>query len=178
MKRLVGGGTTVGPAPGPRPATGAARRVPSPCPWGLLVVVLAGLFTMHGLGTHGTHTGHVDGAPQPSGQVVAAAAAPDAEGQHHAEHAMVGGSSHLQPVDALTVAAAAQLLPDQLPNGSGSGGLLGLCFALLTVMLALTAARRVPLEAVLPSPARAPAPRYRSRDRDPPPRSALSIWRC
>lgn len=174
----MGGGTTVGPAAGPRPATGAALRVPSPCPWGLLMVVLAGLFTMHGLGTHGTHVGHTDESSQPSGRLVAAAAAPDAEGQHHAEHAMVGGSSHLQPVVALTVAATAQLLPDQLPSGSASGGLLGLCLALLTVLLALTAARRVPLKAVLPSPARAPAPRCRSRDRDPPPRSALSIWRC
>lgn len=175
----MGGGTTVGPAAGPRPATGAALRVPSPCPWGLLMVVLAGLFSMHGLGTHGTHVGHTDESSQPSGRLVAAAAAPAAGARHPVGHATGGAAaSHLQPVENPTVAAAAQLLPGQLPSGRDSGGLLGLCFALLTVMLALTISRRTPLAAVLPAPARRPAPTYRSRDRDPPPRSALSIWRC
>ena len=155
--------------------TGPARPSPDAAAgqsWLLLGLVLAGLFAMHGLGTHGTHSTH--GSDSMALATVSPPAPADVSHEGHGpdhapEQAAVMGVASLAPV----VAGAG--------DGPTGGLLLGLCLAVLAaaygLLLTLIARRGLaPLRRPVPAPVVLRTPR--GRDPDPPDLARLSVRRC
>lgn len=183
--------TATTPAGGVDPV-GSRRGWPLPGSWLLLGVLLAGLFAMHGLGTHGTHTAHTDGPVPMAGMPTHdAVAGVDADPSHamttvadHADgatHATTGAASSLgahlgASFGDLSAAAEA----DVSTTFAGMSGLLGLCFAVLTALTVwlLARVRTRPLATVQPGALLVAAPRILGRDPDPPSLTVLSVHRC
>jgi hypothetical protein len=145
--------------------------------WGVLTLVLAGLFAMHGLGTHGTHSGHTEPAAERVNTVMPAT--------DHTGHVAPGGASEstttrpmAEMTAALTAGATAVMAAGDI--GSAPGAALGLCLAILTALVAFALAlrRRGRLLTVVPAPGPQGACAWAGRDPDPPQRAALSVWRC
>lgn len=180
--------------------------------WLLLGVLLTGLFAMHGLGDHGTHTANAEKTmPVPMSMLEAAPAAavkdddpdgPTPAAAHDGARTAAATSTSTPSrssaagghVMADSSSTAPQRLTDLLDVGRldrnvdggvpgkepGPGGLLGLCFAVLTAFMAWALAggqalRGVPL---VPCANAVAVPRGRGRDPDPPSRLMLSIHRC
>jgi hypothetical protein len=175
-----------------RRASGAPPR-PSAAgsSWLLLGVVLVGLFAMHGLSTHGTHALHA--AEQVTGSAsVPGTSAATAHVEHPADaliHGVVAVSTDAASVVASVhladlpgaVRAASHLVKRDVPAGSsGVGGLMGLCLAVLTALVAwLVACGRAPrMLARVPGVSQVVAARGPGRDRDPPSLLLLSVHRC
>ena len=135
-----------------------------------LFFVLAGLFAMHGLAGHGAHAGH---------EAMAAASSPDVmshgpQSDAHSPTTDAGVSATDQPT------GQAQIDRASLP-GTGSGGLMALCLAVLTgAVLALLAARGPSSVAVAVQPVSRGQARhaFADRDRSPPSLAAFSVQRC
>ena len=180
-----------------RPRTACAGST-----WLLLGVVLAGLFAMHGLGTHGTHVVHATEAmtmPMSAG-MTAAMTAPSAAGAARDEDvtgshspggsaAGAGMAGSVSPVvEALAGGAAetstgatSQLVEDDGPTGlPGVAGLWGLCFAVLAAVVAwiLTRGRALRVLALVRRAREVVAVRGPGRERDPPSLLVLSVHRC
>lgn len=125
--------------------------------------LIAGLFAMHGMGSHGVYDSH--GEPMRSSVDGTAATAAQLS---PAETAALPGRGRIQ--HAITV-------PDP-----ASSGVLGLCLTLLTGLLVLMwlrrESRRLGPVAVDPASMSRRAHPVRARDPSPLRRSQLSIWRC
>lgn len=150
-------------SPGVRPRTAVqqALRLSG------LLVVLAGLFGMHGLGNHsGMGTSGMMGSPGGARTEMADSAARDDATVH----------------DLLTTTA--QRIPAAMvvdASGRVGMGAAGMCLAVLVLSLAwlvlrLAALRPRPLPWLVARPTRAPV--SRGRDPDPPSLTRLSIQRC
>lgn len=151
-----------------------------------LLLTLAGLFGMHGLGMHGTetHSGHT--AASTSTPSAAADTARDTDAiLSHVSH--VAGETARLSVEAVSsaVAATASVAPSTPAGNDGAGGMLmgaaGMCLAVLLLsMLALA----VYLGASRPRPVAVRTSRSTGvpvasgRDPDPPSLIVLSIQRC
>lgn len=128
-----------------------------------VLLVLAGLFGMHGLSDHGMSTAD---AQTMRGQV----AAPVAAVAHPVEQ-----------VVSASPAGSARVAHHAMGHRGGTGQMGGLCLAILTGLLLglagwLSAQRRHPL---FEKQFRvAPLPRPRGRDPDPPSLVLLSVSRC
>jgi hypothetical protein len=144
------------PAAASRTAVRAARSTPSAGHWVALVLVLAGLFGMHGLAEHGSHA-----AERGTGD------------------AMMMSSAG--PMD-VAVSLPSAVVEEMSGAAMSLDGMSMLCLAVLTagalllVLLRGTRLRQVAL-------GRRPAPPQSAflaagRDRDPPSLTALSIRRC
>lgn len=175
--------------------TGRARAM-SAC----VLLVLAGVFGMHGLSGHGMPT---DNAEAMMGPIAAPMSGGHAAHQAHVVHPFArsrmltgqhrGESGLLQVVGTVashTVApespgsteSSVSLKPKSAHDHGHMGGMAaGLCLAILAGILLglavrLSAHRQRPLfEELL---RRVPLPRPRGRDRDPPSPALLSVWRC
>jgi len=133
--------------------------------------VLAGLFAMHGLGTHGTHSTH--GSDSMAGASMSASAP---AGVSHESH----DQGHGHEPAAVAVAALAAVVAGA-GDGPTGGLLLGLCFAVLAAIvgLLLTLIARHGLTALhLPVSAPVGLRTPRGRDPDPPDLARLSVRRC
>ena len=130
----------------------------------MAVLVLAGLFGMHGLGEHsGGHGAMSMAVDAPSSTVHPA-------GHTHAMAATPGDAAALGSAPVISA-----------PGGSTYGGLATVCLAVLLgglVMFLLlgSARRRTPW--LLPRQVVAPVPLPRSRAPDPPSPVLLSVCRC
>ena len=172
--------------------------------WLLLFVVLAGLFAMHGLGTHGTHAAHTaepmsgvsTGAMSGPGTqttsvhddettILHTSAPPDVSA-YTAHTAMLSRATGAMssPVEhhgvLLEAPSAATGQMSSAPAPLTTGGLLGLCFAVLTALVAWLLARggNRRAVAVVSRASRVVASRCSGRDRDPPSLLILSVHRC
>lgn len=129
---------------------------------GGMLVVLGGLFGMHGLDNHG-------GAGMDS---VAHAAMTSAAGQ-----GLAGDIARDTMHDTVLMAA---VVTDATGDADMGMGATGMCMAVLVlsllVLLLIRASRLPPLVWLVARPAR--APRARGRDPDPPSLILLSIQRC
>lgn len=141
---------------------------------GGLLVVLGGLFGMHGLAQHGgDHGGAVTQSVTHAASIVPA---------HGAEHEALTGTAHeTAPVAVVATAAVADSVTDAAGHSSISVGATAICMAVLVLSLLLLILRlyasRVP--ALLWLMARAVrSPMVRGRDPDPPSLFRLSIQRC
>ena len=132
-----------------------------------VLLVLAGLFGMHGLSGHGMSSDNAamtDNAGAMMGPIAAAAAG-------HAAHQAPGSTEF----------SVAQKLQPANDHGRMGDMAAGLCLAILAGLLLglavwLSAHRRRPLfEELLRL---VPLPRPRGRDPDPPSPDLLSVWRC
>jgi hypothetical protein len=184
---------------------------PAGSTWLLLGVVLAGLFAMHGLGTHGTHAAHASGAmtgsvpaPPAAGVMGADDALPHAPGGSatgagmgvsgsHAVHTPAGDAA-AAPTGAMSVAtdvrpvgpSSDDRVASRLVEGGGVAGLpgvaglLGLCVAVLSALVAwvLARGRTLRVVALVPRAAAVVGARGPGRDRDPPSLLVLSVHRC
>ena len=154
-----------------RPGRASREGAPAGTSWLLLGLVLAGLFAMHGLGTHGTHSPH--GTDPLTGTTMSSAAP---AGVSHESHALGHGHAMASVgADALAAVVAGA------GGGQAGGLLLGLCAAVLaaTVGLLLTLIARsglTPLRRPEPAPVGLRTPR--GRDPDPPDLARLSVRRC
>jgi hypothetical protein len=154
-----------------RPGRDSRAGTPAGRSWLLLGLVLAGLFAMHGLGTHGTYSPH---RTDPLSGTSMSSAAP--AGVSHEGHDLgLGHEMAAVGADALEAVFA--------PAGDGWAGglLLGLCFAVLaaTFGLLLTLIARgglTPLRLPVSAPVGPRTPR--GRDPDPPDLARLSVRRC
>ena len=170
-------------------APGSGRPVGS---WLALLFVLAGLFAMHGLGTHGTHAahepagmhasatnGHVvtlhDVASGDTGDTLIAAAMPAALAPDPMNHAKALLALAPSPLAAVSGDA-------RVSAGTGeASGWMALCLAILAaaLVLAIGVARRALVGAADSVHwIYAPASPIHGRDRSPPCLEALSIRRC
>lgn len=157
-----------------RPGSGSRDGAAAGTSWLLLGLVLAGLFAMHGLGTHGTHNSH---GTDPLAGASMSSAAP--AGGSHVSHTR-GHGHDMAAVGAMGADALAAIVADA--GGGRTGGLiLGLCFAVLAatlgLLLSLIARRgRMPLRLPVSAPVGLRTPR--GRDPDPPDLARLSVRRC
>lgn len=144
-------------------------------PWGVLIV-LAGLFGMHGLSDHGVCED--SGGPMPAHAV----AMPDTRAVPVAGPLAVPVAVPMAVhgvVHETAVVPVASLLAG-VRDGM-SGGVADLCLAFLTGFLLGLASwlmARRPSAVALGVPRLAPLPRPRGRDPDPPTPARLSVWRC
>lgn len=148
-------------------------------PW-LAIAVIAGLFAMHGLGTHGAHAteGSSSMHSEPTSSVPAMGVSGTPMTIHDSGSAVPAG-----PVPAdLSATPLASANDDRASVPSGGAGLLMLCLALLAFgMLWL---RRQPNgRPAWTVPRRSLETRVAhlsvtARDLSPPLRAELSIWRC
>ena len=149
-----------------------------------LLLTLAGLFGMHGLGNHGTDTrrGHAATSATPTatgpdampGMDAAAALSNTTYAAATVAHDSVAGV--VAPVATLEAAAPWE------PTGGGMlMGAAGMCMAVLLLSLialavVLHAGRLRPIKVLTASPS--PVPPSPGRDADPPSLFVLSIQRC
>jgi hypothetical protein len=182
--------------------------------WLLLSVVLAGLFAMHGLGTHGTHAAHgTESMPMAVSSAAVDASVEDATTRHsprgvvasagpasaswHARDALARAAAEMSTSAMSTavasttavahlvglpgaVRATSQVGEGDVPAGLPAAGLLGLCFAVLTALVAwlLARGRVVHVVGLVPRVTQVVAARGPGRDRDPPSLLVLSVHRC
>ena len=151
-----------------------------------LIVVLAGLFGMHGLsGQSSGLSGGLSGGHGAAGMSMQTTASPALM----AASAMSMDASDLAAIPTGIVSDAGLLAGNQVEDllevatGSGHGGMAmgAMCLAilgaaLLALLRLLQRARVAPVVWTLPRPARAIVPR--GRDPDPPSLMKLSIQRC
>jgi hypothetical protein len=177
-----------------RPGSAAAGST-----WLLLGLVLAGLVAMHGLGTHGTHAVHATEAmtaAMTAPSVAGVAGAGDsgmADSSSHAEEGLASGAAEMStgsmssaaPVQLLARSSAVRVTSNLVEGGvpaglPGVGGLLGLCFAVLTALVAWVLARgRAPrVWALVRRTPEVVVARGPGHDRDPPSLLVLSVHRC
>ena len=134
-----------------------------------MLVVLGGIFGMHGLDNHGG-----------AGVEPVAHADTDAPGQGAgAGHAAMTATA--QAASAVATVAAASHLTDASGHTGMDASATGMCMAvlalsLLALVLRLYARRAPPLLWLVARPVRAPL--FRGRDPDPPSLFRLSIQRC
>jgi len=158
------------------------------------------LFAMHGLGTHGAQTDHTaepltGSAADPAGTAMSGAdmhtessagtrsAATSPSTIQVPAHAVAAASSTVPAVTAsLSIErAVAEHAADGIFDGlPATGGVRGLCFAVLTALIAwmLARGRAVPVIALAPRPSQVVASRGRGRDPDSPSLLVLSVHRC
>lgn len=164
------------------------------------MALFAGLFAMHGLGSHGPNAVHSTPADTPlpldmpsavPSAVTSAmsAARPAAAPDTHAAmqtasvvHTLDGASAALSPEMAGATKSAVTAVAAVWADGelSGSGGLASLCFAVLTALAVwvLSLARTVRTAALAPLAARLAVASAGGQRADPPSRVALSVHRC
>jgi len=127
---------------------------------GGLLVVLGGLFGMHGLDSHGAGVDSV---------------------MHATVGGMAGAVGYGDMVDTAPGAAPATIAVAWATGGIGMDMAMGMCVAVLGLgliasLLRIWASRRRPLMRLMACPVHAPG--VRGRDRDPPSLTHLSIQRC
>lgn len=154
-----------------------------------LLMVLAGLFAMHGLDTHGTSTTHQAEHGSPESSITAASTPFDAHDASDVHPVAGPGSStthsvaeHLSQVTISAVAAGmARAGSAPSPAGNDAMAMAMLCLAVLVLtavalVLRLHGRQRRAVVATLPRDRVTPRPR--GRDPDPPSLLSLSIQRC
>jgi hypothetical protein len=143
---------------------------------GGLLVVLGGLFGMHGLANHGgDHGGAV------TNSVTHAAETVPAHGGDAAHEAMTGVAHAATSVASVVTTAVVGAMSDSTGHTGMSMGATGMCMAvlvlsLLLLVLRLYASRVPPLLWLVARTVRSPL--VRGRDPDPPSLFRLSIQRC
>lgn len=147
--------------------------------WWLAIAVVVGLFAMHGLGMHGSHSG--EGSSAMNSESISSAPGVTAPGMSATGHdGGVAGLAGPQTADVGTTYLG--LANEGSTDPSSGAGLLGLCLALLAFGVlwlrrrtsgrpAWTVPRRT-LEACVARLS------VTARDLSPPLRAELSIWRC
>lgn len=165
----------------PRRALGVAvSGVASMRPAWFALVVIAGLFAMHGLGLHGVH--QPSGVAPGTGESAAVPSVVPHDVERTAGHS--AQAAHQEPSGAGSwEGVASQTDAPTAPHEPSDGSaLLGACLALLVIGALWSASRR-------PGHVAWRAPRgtwalgrpqlcVTARDLSPPLRSQLSIWRC
>ena len=142
---------------------------------GGLLVVLAGLFGMHGLDSHGA--AGTDTIPH---AVMAQVSTAAVGARYEAIEAVASGAQHAASIDHQVGSPMTSEPVAGRPEAPDSG-MAEMCMAILAVALAallrlLILSRHRPVPWVLFSPERAPSPS--GRDPDPPSLISLSIHRC
>jgi hypothetical protein len=170
------------PATVSRAAFRIARSGPSTGSWVALVVVLAGLFGMHGLAGHGSHAAEmgmgdsVVTMPTTSVSGMAATGGVNGHGAGAALTTHVGSHTHAP------AAGSTFGVPGAVSGAMSGGAMSVLCLAVLTagaLLLLLLLGTRRPRVAMARTPAPTPSTFLRvGRERDPPSLAALSIRRC
>ena len=140
--------------------------------WAMTLLVLAGLFSMHGLSTHGSHVGAAAVASSAHGSVT------DFAGQNMAYPAGGLGAT----VTDAAGGAPRHGLPRPPGPAGGASGLLWWCLALLSVgaLMLLLVRERHGQSTLWLRPCFSAHGRVTPTGRDPAPpcRSQLSVWRC
>lgn len=149
---------------------------------GSLILVLAGLFGMHGLSNHGTCD-----MPSTSGTLPGQMALPGivevSQSGSISAHAAHGITTATSTTTSVTAGMLEDVAHIALATGGGPGqghGMVGLCLAVVAGALLVLARwiRRPTLRLTVPASRRSADLRGLGRDRDPPSLTWLSIRRC